>query len=137
MDTVKRSRKPNKYRNKKITIDGIEFDSKAEAAYYNRLKILKKAGEIKDFEMQKEFTLLEGFNHPSKKNKRGKPSRVRAIKYIPDFIVTENDGTKKVIDVKGMQTPDFKIKAKMFMKEYNMPLILAKRQGRGFKHVDV
>lgn len=127
----------HKYNAKKTVIDGITFDSKAEAAYYNQLKMLKKAGEIKDFEMQKEFVLLEGFNHPSKKTKSGKPSRVRAIKYIPDFIVTENDGTKKVVDVKGVQTPDFRIKAKMFMKKYKVPLVLATRKGRGFKHIDL
>lgn len=121
-----------KYRNKKVTIDGITFDSKAEAAYYNYLKILKKSGEIKDFDMQVRFTLMDNFKHPSKPKKT-----VRAINYIPDFVVTENDGTKSVIDVKGMQTQVFKIKAKMFMKRYNMPLILAKRKGQGFEHIEM
>ena len=137
MDTVKRSRKPNKYRNKKITLDGIKFASKAEAAYYNQLKILKKAGEIKDFEMQVKFTLMDRFYHPTKTRKSGEPSVVGAITYTPDFIVEENDGSKHVIDVKGHRTPIFNLKAKLFMRQYGIPIILAKRKGRGFEHVEV
>lgn len=127
----------HKYNAKKATIDGITFDSKAEAAYYNRLKILKKAGEIKDFEMQVQFNLLESFEHPSKKTKAGEPSRVRAINFTPDFVITELDGSKTVVDVKGMITKDFPLRAKLFMNKYNMPLILAKRKGRGFEHVEM
>lgn len=127
----------HKYNAKKVTIDGITFDSKAEAAYYNRLKILKKAGEIKDFEMQVQFNLLESFEHPSKKTKAGEPSRVRAINFTPDFVITELDGSKTVVDVKGMITKDFPLRAKLFMNKYNMPLILAKRKGRGFEHVEM
>lgn len=129
--------KKHKYNAKKTVFDGITFDSKAEADYYNWLKILKKAREIKNFEMQVPFTLLDNFEHPSKKTKAGKPRVVRAINYIPDFVITENDGSKKVVDVKGMQTKDFKIKAKLSMKRYKMPLILAKRKGRGFEHVEM
>lgn len=126
-----------KFGNRKATIDGIKFDSKAEAAYYNQLKILKKAGEIKDFEMQVRYTLTEKFYHPTKTRKSGQPSVVSAITYTPDFVVEENDGSKHVIDVKGHQTPLFNLKAKLFMKKYNIPLILAKRKGRGFEHVEM
>lgn len=127
----------HKYNAKKTVIDGIIFDSKAEAAYYNQLKILKRAGEIKDFEMQVQFTLLESFKHPSKKTKAGKPSKVRAINFTPDFVITELDGSKTVVDVKGMMSKDFPLRAKLFMKKYNMPLILAKRKGQGFEHVEM
>lgn len=40
----------NKYNNRKVTVDGITFDSAKESEYYSKLKILKKAGVIKDFE---------------------------------------------------------------------------------------
>ena len=38
--------KPSKYRNTPVTVDGIRFDSKREAAYYSELKIREKAGEV-------------------------------------------------------------------------------------------
>lgn len=130
-------RRKNKYNAKVTEVDGIVFASKAEAAYYNRLKILKKAGEIKDFEMQVKFTLMDRFYHPTKTRKSGEPSVVGAITYTPDFIVEENDGSKHVIDVKGHRTPIFNLKAKLFMKQYGVPIILAKRKGRSFEHVEV
>lgn len=130
-------RRKNKYNAKVTEVDGIVFASKAEAAYYNRLKILKKAGEIKDFEMQVKFTLMDRFYHPTKTRKSGEPSVVGAITYTPDFIVEENDGSKHVIDVKGHRTPIFNLKAKLFMRQYGIPIILAKRKGRSFERVEV
>lgn len=130
-------RRKNKYNAKVTEVDGIVFASKAEAAYYNRLKILKKAGEIKDFEMQVKFTLMDRFYHPTKTRKSGEPSVVGAITYTPDFIVEENDGSKHVIDVKGHRTPVFNLKAKLFMRQYGIPIILAKRKGRSFEDVEV
>lgn len=70
--------------------------------------------------MQVEYVLLDKFEHPS----TGKT--VRAIKYIPDFLIAYTDGTSEVVDVKGMMTKDFKLKAKMFMAKYKIPLTIAK-----------
>ena len=47
----------NKYFNKKVIVDGIKFDSKKEANRFNELKLLKKAGIIKELELQKVFEL--------------------------------------------------------------------------------
>lgn len=118
----------SKYKNKKITIDGHKFDSKAEAAYYRHLNMLVKAGEVIKFEMQVPFILEEGFGHPTKRNKNGSLKKVPAMKYVADFVVRYKDGTEKVIDVKGMQTQVFKMKAQMFLKRYG-PLYLVKRKG--------
>lgn len=52
--------------------------------------------------------------------------RKQAIKYKPDFTFYEDDKLVKVVDVKGKRTETFNIKAKMFMKRYGIPLILAK-----------
>ena len=38
--------KANKYNAKRVQVDGIWFDSKAEAKRYNELKLMEKAGEI-------------------------------------------------------------------------------------------
>lgn len=92
--------KPNKYRNVKTEVDSITFDSKAEANRYVELRLMKHAGQIKGFAVQPSFVL--GGN----------------IRYRPDFIVCDNDGTVWVEDVKGVETQAFKLKRKLWEKEY-------------------
>lgn len=99
----------NKYRNKKVIVDGEEFDSKKEGNRYKELKLLLKAGKISNLELQPRFLLQDGF----KKNGR----TFRKIEYIADFKYIEN-GKTIVEDVKGMQTDVFKIKHKIFEKVY-------------------
>jgi len=122
--------KKNKYNAKKITLDGITFDSQAEARYYKRLLKLKKSGVVEDFEMQKVFTLLDKFEHPQ----TGRI--VRAVKYVADFEVIYTDGRVEVVDIKGFLTPEFRIKAKMFMFRYQVPLVLLKWSAASKKFVE-
>ncbi|ABR48750.1 protein of unknown function DUF1064 [Alkaliphilus metalliredigens QYMF] len=105
------SQRKSKYNNKKTTVDAIEFDSKKEADYYHQLKLLKQAGEIKDFGIQQRYELLPTF----KKN----GTTFRSINYVADFVIVNNDGTTEVVDVKGVETQVFKIKQKLF--EYMYP----------------
>lgn len=121
----------SKYGAKKVTIDGITFDSKAEGRYYEHLQKLKKSGLVEDFQMQKAFTLLDRFAHPQ----TGRI--VRAITYKADFEVLYADGRIEVVDIKGFLTPEFKIKAKMFMFRYQIPLILLKWSAKDKKFVEV
>ena len=121
----------SKYGAKKVTIDGITFDSKAEGRYYEHLLKLKKTGVVEDFEMQKPYTLLDKFPHP----KTGKT--IRAIKYVPDFEVIYTDGRVEVVDVKGMQTDVFRMKCKLFMFRYQIPLVLVKYNRTTKKFVEV
>lgn len=37
----------NKYKNQKVVVDDIKFDSKKEASRYLELKLLEKAGQIR------------------------------------------------------------------------------------------
>lgn len=104
---LEKQEKKSKYGAKKTEVDGIVFDSQREANYYCELKILKQAGEIRDFALQPKYILLPG----NEKN--------RGIAYIADFLIVHNDGSTEVIDVKGMETRDFKLKKKMF--ECNYP----------------
>ncbi|WP_429949348.1 DUF1064 domain-containing protein [Enterococcus sp. AZ101] len=110
---LKQQQKQNKYKNKKTIVDGITFDSKAEAAYYYQLK---QQG-ITNFKMQESFVIHDAFSLNGK--------RYQAIKYKPDFTFYEGDQLVKVIDVKGKRTADFNIKAKMFAKRYGVPIKLA------------
>lgn len=95
----------NKYGNKKTEIDGITFQSKKEARRYSELKLLQRAGQIQDLKLQVPFELC-----PSQKGER-------AIKYIADFVYTEN-GKMIVEDVKGKRTDVYIIKRKLFKMKY-------------------
>ncbi len=99
----------NKYRNKKVIVDGKEFDSKKEGNRYKELRLLERAGEISNLELQPRFLLQDKFK------KNGKT--YRKIEYVADFKYIEN-GKTIVEDVKGMQTDVFKLKHKIFEKVY-------------------
>lgn len=99
----------NKYRNKKVIVEDYVFDSIQESKRYKELKLLLRAGEIKDLQLQPHFLLQEAFK------KNGKT--YRKIEYIADFMYVEN-GKTIVEDVKGIQTDVFKLKHKLFEKKY-------------------
>ena len=99
----------NKYRNKKAQIDMYVFDSVRESQRYKELKLLERAGEISNLELQPRFLLQDSFK------KNGKT--FRKIEYVADFMYLEN-GKTIVEDVKGLQTDVFKLKHKIFEKVY-------------------
>ena len=90
-------KKPSKYNNRKVELDGFTFDSQKEARRYSELKILVRVGEISELELQKSFVLAESvkFNNEP----RAKP----AIRYVADFAYMEN-GVMIVEDVKSKAT---------------------------------
>lgn len=100
----------NKYKNTKIVVDNIKFDSNLEATRYKELKLLQRAKHISNLRLQVPFLLQESF----KKN----GTAHRKIEYIADFVYEEN-GQIIVEDTKGMKTETFKIKQKLF--EYKYP----------------
>lgn len=99
----------SKYNAHKTSLDGIRFDSKKEADYYAELKMLEKAGAIKSLNLQPRFTIQEPFVYRGKK--------YRKIEYVADFEFMEN-GKRVVVDVKGVRTPVYKLKLKLFLKRY-------------------
>ena len=115
-----------KYNNKKTVVDGITFDSRDEALYYQALKDLKEKGLIKDFELQPKFLLQQAFAKNGKK--------YRPIHYIADFKVINNNGSFYVVDIKGMLTTEFKIKLKLF--NYKYPDIELRLISRSIKFGD-
>ena len=109
---------PSKFRSKKITVDGITFDSKKEARRYRELALLEKAGQIQNLELQKVFELIpaqyETFERYGKKGNRlkdGSRCIEKACNYKADFVYTEN-GKTVVEDTKGFKTKDYIIKRK-------------------------
>ena len=123
MVKLKNSYKQPKYRNKKVTVDGIDFDSIKEANRYAELNMLQRGGVIKDLELQKKFILI-----PAQK-KDGKVVE-RECSYIADFVYTDvKSGERIVEDVKGYRDPSsaayakFVIKRKLMLKEHGIKMI--------------
>ena len=71
-------KKINKYHNKKVTYNGMKFDSKKEMQRYKDLELLESTDYICNLELQKKFLLQEGYT-----NAEGKT--IRPIYYIADF----------------------------------------------------
>lgn len=124
-----------KYGNKKVTVDGIEFDSQKEARRYCELKLLQRAGKISDLQLQREFELIpaqyETFARYGKKGQRlqdGKRCIEKSCTYKADFCYMQ-DGRLVVEDAKGYRDPasagyaKFVIKRKLLLWRYGIKII--------------
>ena len=89
---TKGSKQP-KYRNKPTFADGQRFDSIKEAKRYGELRLLARAGEISDLELQPEFEFI--INGELFLTRTG-----RVFKYRADFRYRQ-DGKTIVEDVKS------------------------------------
>ena len=99
--------------NKKVTVNGIKFDSKREAIRYCELRLLERAGKITDLDLQKVFELIPAQYEESgevykRGEKKGQPKPGKCIEqsvtYKADFYYIEN-GKEVVEDVKGCRDP--------------------------------
>jgi hypothetical protein len=97
-------KKKNKYGNKKVVIDDIPFDSTKEGAYYEKLKLAKKSGELINFYMQVPFRL------PGKTT------------YWLDFLEIWKNALIRHVDVKAVETSVFKIKKRQVEEIYNIKI---------------
>lgn len=64
------ARTGNKFHAKKVGVDGIKFDSQKEAARWQELKLLERAGEICELERQVRFLLIPKRKKASSENAR-------------------------------------------------------------------
>ena len=110
----------SKYRNKKVLVDGVAFDSKKEAKRYRELKLLEDAGIIEKLERQVKFDLL-----PNQKDPDGKVIE-RKVQYVADFVYMKN-GKVIVEDVKGYRDGGayrvFVIKRKLMLYRFGLRVI--------------
>lgn len=101
-------RRAHKYGAVKTVFNGITFDSKGEANRYGELKMMERAGLIADLQLQPEFVIQASFT-----DRDGK--KHQAIKYRADFQYKDLEKDCTVVeDFKGVPTPEFRMKAKMF-----------------------
>ena len=102
-----------KFRNTKYDLDGMTFDSKKEAERYAELKMMERAGEIRELRTQVPFILI-----PSQKDEQGKCIE-REAKYIADFAYRDAKTNRLVVeDVKSAITRkqhDYILKRKLML----------------------
>ena len=104
----------SKYRNQKIIVDGITFDSKKEAKRWAELKLLERAGKIFNLQRQVPFVLIP------KQVRDGKVAE-RPCVYKADFVYEEN-GEDVVEDVKGIRTKEYAIKRKLMLWQFGIEI---------------
>ena len=104
----------SKYRNMKITADGLTFDSRKEYFRWHELSLLEKAGVISGLQRQVRYELL-----PSQKVD-GKVVE-RPVHYIADFVYQE-DGQTVVEDIKppATKTPVYVVKRKLMLQKHGI-----------------
>lgn len=101
----------NKYGNKKVIVDGHKFDSQKEALRYKELKLMERAGVIKDLELQPAFELIPTI--------RTEHETLRKTVYKADFRYFDVKADHEVVeDVKGFKTDVYKLKKKMLLHKY-------------------
>lgn len=96
-----------KYGNKITVVDGIRFDSKKEASYYEQLKLRQRGGEVHFWLRQVPVHLPGG------------------TKYVLDFVVFLKSGEVQFVDVKGRETKEFRIKKREVEHHYPFRILLA------------
>lgn len=104
--------KRNKYGAVKKVIDNYTFDSTGEAKRYQELRLLEKAGEIRNLVAHVPYPLYV--------------CDVIVAVLIIDFVYDEGDLTIPE-DFKGILTPVFRLKRKMFEAYYGMKIRITKR----------
>lgn len=109
-----------KYKNKKILVNGIQFDSRKEARRYIALLDLQQRGHITDLQTQVKFVLIPSQREPDKVGVRGGKIKGKLIEreccYIADFrYFDKRTGETVVEDTKGFKTKDYTIKRKLML----------------------
>lgn len=99
----------NKYGNHRTEVDGLQFDSRAEARRYGELRLLEQAGIIEGLVIHPVYELQPKFKRGGKV--------IHAVRYEADFAYTES-GKQIAEDVKGALTDVFRLKMRLFLFKY-------------------
>lgn len=101
-------------------VDNIRFDSKREAARYKELKLLERAGQIRNLALQVPYDLVVNGQ--------------KVGRYVADFRYRRVSPPKSdwdyrhpvVEDVKGMKTPVYNLKKKLMKALHGIEILETK-----------
>lgn len=117
MIPLRLGKKPHKYKARALTMDGIRFDSTAEAQHYAELKIRERAGEITDIAVHPGFPIE--FNG------------VFICRVVADFGYWDiKANVCRIEDVKGMDTALSKLKRKLVLACHGVAIELVRKKRR-------
>lgn len=97
----------NKYNAKRCAYRGYTYDSRAEAAHAMELDARLAAGEIVRWERQYRVEMWAHDRH-------GTP-RIK-LSHKVDFRVEHHDGTYELVEVKGVETSDYRMRKRWLEK---------------------
>lgn len=95
----------HKFKNQPTEVEGVRFQSKKEAKYYQDLCLARRSGDLLFFLRQVPFHLPGG------------------VRYIVDFVEFWKSGETRFVDVKGFKTPTYQMKKKIVESEYPVEII--------------
>ena len=102
--------KVGKFKNKRVVVDGVTFDSQGEYARWIELKRLEQANAIRGLERQIRI-VIEGKHGPMLTKTGRKRKMVLDYRYF--------EGNRAVYeDFKGMETTDWEFKADAFLNQF-------------------
>lgn len=107
-------REKQKYGNQQVEVDGVGFDSKAEARYWRLLQARLKAKEIQSLQRQVVYELAPGVVIGGRKRP--------PLRYIADF-VWEEGGKTIVADVKGVVADVYRVKRHLMKSVYGIDIL--------------
>lgn len=102
-------KRPHKYGAKAVVIDGIRFPSQRQGNRYAELKLLARAGEIMELELEVDIPFTWD----------GKV----IFNYRADFTYFDRRCHKVVEDVKGVRTEVYKLKKKLIEAQHGIKIV--------------
>lgn len=108
----------SKYGNRKVNVGGETFDSQHEHQQWVILKLMERAGKIKDLRRQVKFVLI-----PAQRDASGKLLE-KECSYYADFVYHDFALGKEVVaDAKGAKTDVYKIKKKLMLYVHGISIV--------------
>ena len=126
-DSMPPKKDRSKYGAEKVTVLGMDFDSRKEARRWFELRALEQAGEISNLQRQVKYVLIpaqrEFYIGKTGQKKAGKVLE-RECAYFSDFTYTDKQGQTIVEDCKGYKGGGayavFSIKRKLLLWRYGI-----------------
>lgn len=121
----------SKYHSRKIIVDGETFDSQKEYRRWQALRLLERAGQIKDLKRQVKFELIPPQYETVERYSQKTAKRLQDAKklseygcyYIADFVYRRPDGSTVVEDSKGVRTDAYIIKRKLMLHVHGIKIL--------------